>query len=205
MTSFISSPKIWFSRHWFIALALAIVAGDLSSVYLGGWSDAKIIEAALLFDFVVVIPLLYWWCYRSKGRVAIVQAVALACFAIWATGKVVHVEHQNLLDSVSWLRYVGIAGGPAARQRGDPHRGEVGVVRRECDRGRRVGGVWRDCAAAKAARATAAAAAPLWGGAAACLLRRGAGRFLPLAGAAALGALCGGDDDRAGREPLLLQ
>jgi hypothetical protein len=110
MTSFISSPKIWFSRHWFIALALAIVAGDLSSVYFGGWSDAKIIEAALLFDFVVVIPLLYWWCYRSKGRVAIVQAVALACFAIWATGKVVPVEYQNLLDSVSWLRYVGIAG-----------------------------------------------------------------------------------------------
>ena len=91
-------------------MAFAVVAGDLSSVYFGGWSDAQILEAALLFDFVVLIPLLYWWCYRSKGRVAIVQAIALACFAIWATGKVIPTEHRYLLDPISWLRYVGLAG-----------------------------------------------------------------------------------------------
>jgi len=111
MTSLIAGPKYyWFSRHWFLAVAVAVVAGDLSSVYYGGWSDAHLVEAALLFDFVVVIPFLYWWCYRSKGRVAIVQAIALACFAIWATGKVIPTEHRNLLDSISWLRYVGLAG-----------------------------------------------------------------------------------------------
>jgi len=110
MTSTTSSPQNWLSRHWFLVVAFAVVAGDLSSVYFGGWSDAQILEAALLFDFVVLIPLLYWWCYRSKGRVAIVQAIALACFAIWATGKVIPTEHRYLLDSISWLRYVGLAG-----------------------------------------------------------------------------------------------
>ena len=100
----------WLSSHWFIPIALAVAVGDLSSVYFAGWTDAQLVEAALLFDFVVVIPCLYWWCYRAKGRVSIVHAVGLACFAIWCTGKIIPPEHRNLIDSVSWLRYVGLAG-----------------------------------------------------------------------------------------------
>ena len=100
----------WLSRHWFVPIALAVAIGDLSSVYFAGWTDAELIEAALLFDFVVVIPCLYWWCYRAKGRAAVIQTVALACFAIWCTGKIVPPEHRGLIDSVSWLRYVGLAG-----------------------------------------------------------------------------------------------
>lgn len=110
MITTIPQPKSWLSRHWVLPLALAIVVGDLSSIYFAGWSDAELVEAALLFDFVVVIPCLFWWCYRSKGRTAIVQAVALACFAIWCTGKLIPPEHGNLIDSVGWLRYVGLAG-----------------------------------------------------------------------------------------------
>lgn len=100
----------WLSRHWFVPVALAVALGDLSSVYFAGWSDARLVEAALLFDFVVLLPCLYWWCYRRKGRGAIVQAVALACFAIWCTGKLIPDEHRYLIDSVGWLRYVGLAG-----------------------------------------------------------------------------------------------
>jgi hypothetical protein len=110
MTSTISNAKNWFSRNWFIPVAVVVAAGDLSSVYFGGWSDSELLEVALLFDFVVVIPLLYWWCYRNKGKAAVVQAFALACFAIWATSKVVPSEHHEILDSISWLRYVGLAG-----------------------------------------------------------------------------------------------
>jgi hypothetical protein len=91
-------------------LALAIALGDLSSVYVAGWTDARLVEAALLFDLAIVLPCLYAWCYRHKGRVAVVQAVALACFAIWCTGKIVPPEHQYLMETVGWLRYVGLAG-----------------------------------------------------------------------------------------------
>lgn len=102
--------KGWWSGHWFFPVAAAVAVGDVSSVYFGGWTDARIVEAALLFDFVLVLPLLYWWCYRARGKAAIVQAVALACFAIWATGKAVPAEHHHLLESFAWLRYVGLAG-----------------------------------------------------------------------------------------------
>ena len=70
----------WLSRHWFVPVALAVALGDLSSVYFAGWSDARLVEAALLFDFVVLLPCLYVWCYRRKGREAINQDVSHETF-----------------------------------------------------------------------------------------------------------------------------
>lgn len=109
MTSAPSTSRTWLSTHWIAPVALAVIAGDLASIWFAGWTDAALVEAALLFDFVVLIPCLYWWCYREKGRTAIVQAVALACFAAWCTGKLVPVEHRHLVDWVGRLRYVGLA------------------------------------------------------------------------------------------------
>lgn len=103
--------KTWWGRHWFLPVAIVVAMGDMGSVWLGDWRDGgRLLEAALLLDFVVLLPLLYAWCYRSRGKAAVVQAVALACFAIWAMGKTVPVEHQHLLESVAWLRYAGLAG-----------------------------------------------------------------------------------------------
>lgn len=102
--------KAWWASHWFFPVAALVALGDMGSVWFSGWEDGRLLEAALLFDFVVLLPLLYGWCYRARGRKAVVQAVALACFAIWATGKVVPDEHHHLLESLSWLRYVGLAG-----------------------------------------------------------------------------------------------
>ena len=105
-----SNARSMLLRNWFWPVAVLLVIGDLSSVYLGGWSDSQLVEAALLIDFVVVIPLLYWCCYRAKGKVAVIKALALACFAIWATGKALPDEHRSLLDSISWLRYLALTG-----------------------------------------------------------------------------------------------
>ncbi len=110
MTFSIPNTGSWFFRNWFWPIALLIAVGDLSSIYFVGWSDTQLLEAAILFDFVVVIPLLYWWCYRHTGKAAVIRSVVLACFALWATAKVIPAEHRHLLDSVSWLRYVGLAG-----------------------------------------------------------------------------------------------
>lgn len=68
------------------------------------------IEVGLLFSFVIVLPALYWWCYRLREAATITQAIAMACFAIWIAGHVIPPEHQNILITYGWLRYVGIAG-----------------------------------------------------------------------------------------------
>jgi hypothetical protein len=98
--------------HWFFLVGGAIIAGDLTIVSARGWSLSSpsplFIEAALLFDFAVIVPLLYAWCYRTKGKAAIIRALGLSCLAIWATGYVVPPEHHHVLNSVAWLRYVGM-------------------------------------------------------------------------------------------------
>lgn len=106
----IPAPRHWLSRHWFFPVALIVALGDLGSVYATGWTDAALLEAALLFDLAVLLPCLYWWCYRQNGRAAVVKAVALACLAIWCTGKIVPEEHHHFLDAFVWIRYVGLAG-----------------------------------------------------------------------------------------------
>ena len=54
--------------NWFLLVAPVVIAADL---YLGlsarGGVD-KLVEAGLLFDLVVLIPCLYWLCYRQRGQ-----------------------------------------------------------------------------------------------------------------------------------------
>ena len=110
MTAQMNGTRAWLLRHWFVPVAACMVLGDLSAWRWGGWDDARVIEAALLFDFVFVVPALYAWCYRAQGKQAVLNAVALGCFAIWASGHLIPPEEQNLLSSYGWLRYVGLAG-----------------------------------------------------------------------------------------------
>lgn len=98
------------SRRWFLPVAAVVLAGDLSAASWGAWSNTRALEAGLLFDLAVLLPLLYLWCSGRQGRGAVVRTVGLACFGIWATGKVIPVEQQHLLGAVGWLRYLGMAG-----------------------------------------------------------------------------------------------
>ena len=43
MMVLISNARSMFLRNWFWPVAVLVVIGDLSSVYLGGWSDSQII------------------------------------------------------------------------------------------------------------------------------------------------------------------
>lgn len=95
--------------HWFVLAALVIAAADLSLVILDDWSNPGLIEAGILFDLGVVIPALYLWCYRSRGRVAILRAIALSCLGIWVAGHLVPDEHHRVLSIAGVFRYVGLA------------------------------------------------------------------------------------------------
>ena len=95
--------------NWFFVIAPLVLAVDL---YVGLSARGQIdhlIEAGLLFDLVVLIPCLYWLCYRQRGKKAVIKAAALACLGIWAALKLVPESERDLLNTVAPLRYVGLA------------------------------------------------------------------------------------------------
>jgi hypothetical protein len=95
--------------HWFFLVAPIVFAADLYiGLSLRGEFD-RLLEAGLLFDLVVLIPGLYWLCYRQLGRKTVIRAAAIACLGIWITSKVVQESEHYLLNYLVPLRYVGLA------------------------------------------------------------------------------------------------
>jgi hypothetical protein len=70
--------------------------------------EASLIEAGLLFDLAVLLPALYFWCYRSSAKSPVLRALALSCAGIWVASYLTPSEHHSLLGFVSWLRYAAI-------------------------------------------------------------------------------------------------
>lgn len=95
--------------HWFFLVAPVVVAIDLYVALSARGDFDRILEAGLLFDLVVLVPCLYWLCYRQRGKKAAVRAAALACLGIWAALKLVPEAERDLLNYVAPLRYVGLA------------------------------------------------------------------------------------------------
>lgn len=95
--------------HWFVLAAAVVLIGDIALASLDSWSDPQLLEMGILFDLSVVVPALYLWCYRSRGKAAIVRAIALSCLGIWVAGHVVPNEHHQVLSTVGFIRYVGLA------------------------------------------------------------------------------------------------
>lgn len=99
----------WLRRHWFIPLATAIAMGDVGALYFQDWDHPRLFESAVLFDFAIVLPLLYLWCYRARGVAVILPMIGLASLGIWATSHLIPAEHQHVLGSIAWLRTLAIA------------------------------------------------------------------------------------------------
>ena len=95
--------------HWFLVVAPLVLAAD---VYVGLTARGEIdhvVEGGLLFDLVVLVPSLYWLCYRQRGKKAITKAAGLACLGIWVALKLVPETERDLLNYVAPLRYIGMA------------------------------------------------------------------------------------------------
>lgn len=96
-------------RHWFFLPASAIVSGAIIVTRTVDWQmEARLVEAALLFDLAVLLPALYFWCYRSPTRPFALRAVAFSCAGFWVASFLVPSEHHGLLDDLSWVRYFAI-------------------------------------------------------------------------------------------------
>ncbi len=95
--------------HWFFWIAPLVLAVDFYAALSARGAIDRVLEAGLLFDLVVLLPVLYWFCYRRRGRPALVRAAALACLGIWLALKLVPEPERELLVYVVPLRYVGLA------------------------------------------------------------------------------------------------
>lgn len=95
--------------HWFFLALLPIAATDVGIALMWRGEIDRMIEAGLLFDLALLLPALYWFCYRHHGRKAGVRAVMLACLGVWVAGKLVAVEEQQLIAALAPIRYVGLA------------------------------------------------------------------------------------------------
>jgi hypothetical protein len=103
------SAREWLKANWFFLAAAFVVLGDFSAMHHIAASRPRLLEAALLGDFVVVLPCLYGVCYRSRGKKAWVRALALACLGIWAVSKLLPQDAQPLVVHLGPFRYLGMA------------------------------------------------------------------------------------------------
>jgi hypothetical protein len=108
MRLFLPTMPQWLRQHWFLVAASLIIISDISVVAFDKWQNARLLEAALLADFAIIIPLLYLVCYRANGKRALIRAVGLCCLGIWAVGHIVPEAQHHLVEKVSFLRYVGL-------------------------------------------------------------------------------------------------
>ena len=107
--STITSNILRFLRaNWFFPAAAIALLINSTTVYLDQWSSPELLEAGLLFDFAILLPVLYLICYRSEGKRSVVRAIALSCLGIWALGHVVPEANQSLLQDLQFIRYIGL-------------------------------------------------------------------------------------------------
>ena len=109
MTKASLMPTSFIKNHWFWPVAGAVCAVNALVLSLDGWQSPQIKELGVLFDFAILIPVLYLICYRASGKKAVIKCVALACLGIWVAGHIVPNEHHAILSEVGYLRYIGLA------------------------------------------------------------------------------------------------
>jgi len=98
---FLHDPPNPLRAHWFFLVAPLVIAADLFVALDPRGGIDRLVEAGLLFDLAVVLPCLYWLCYRGRGRKAVIRAAALSCLGIWAALKLVPNRSRNC--SYTWL------------------------------------------------------------------------------------------------------
>lgn len=97
-------------RHWFVPVAIMLLAIEWPFVRTVDWSREGFAEAAVLFDMTVSIPVLYLLCYRGQlpWRALAVRTAALACLGVYLASWLVPGEAQRWILELSWLRTVGL-------------------------------------------------------------------------------------------------
>jgi hypothetical protein len=98
----------WVRAHWFYLAAALVLVSDILIANFEDGPKYRLLEMGVMLDQIVIMPLLYWFCYRVRGKQVMVRTLAIACLGFWIAGKIVPLEQQSLLIELAPLRYVGL-------------------------------------------------------------------------------------------------
>jgi hypothetical protein len=102
--------RSWLKANWFVvAVPLLLLVEWLVVRDLGG-EMGRFLEAVVLFDLCLFMPLLYLLCYRNKvpRRQLVLRAMALACLGIYVATYLVPEPLQAVLPQLGPLRIAGL-------------------------------------------------------------------------------------------------
>lgn len=97
-------------RHWFYLLLPFLLMAAWGFQASHPWqSRPRLGEAITLFDWCLVVPVLYAVCYRrSPGRALALRTLAMVCGGIWISSWIVPDRAERILEYWSWLRGAGL-------------------------------------------------------------------------------------------------
>ena len=101
----------WLSVNWFAVAVPVLLLVEWLVVRDVGGEMGHFLEAMVLFDLCVFMPLLYVLCYRftvPRGQL-VLRAVALACLGIYVSTYLVPEPMQAILPELGVLRIAGLA------------------------------------------------------------------------------------------------
>ncbi len=102
-----SNIRLMISNHWFLLAAPLVL---LTNLFVTQHEViTPLVEFGVLFDLVILVPVLYVLCYRARKRGIGAKALALACLGVWVATQLVPEQSRNLLVYLQPLRYVGLA------------------------------------------------------------------------------------------------
>lgn len=109
MTKSHENVFFWAKGNWYFVLLPIILCGNYMASKMPSDIDPRLNEAAILFDLLFMLPLLYAICYRKLGRKIIIRIIGIACLGIWLAGHLIPPEEQIIYAQIAFLRYVGLA------------------------------------------------------------------------------------------------
>jgi hypothetical protein len=97
--------------NWFVLVApVLLLVAWLVSRGTAWTTDARAMEAALLFDACVTLPALYALCYARSlplPQLAL-RMLGVACLNVYLLGYIVPAEAQELLPQFAVARWIGL-------------------------------------------------------------------------------------------------
>jgi hypothetical protein len=101
----------WLRWNWFVVLAPILLLIEWLVVRSSAGAMGSMVEAIVLFDLCLFIPLLYVLCYRSQLPLKhlLLRVLGLVCLGVYIASYIVPEAAQQIVPQLSWARTAGLA------------------------------------------------------------------------------------------------
>jgi hypothetical protein len=101
----------WLRWNWFVVLAPILLLIEWLVVRSSAGAMGSMVEAIVLFDLCLFIPLLYVLCYRSQLplKPLLLRVLGLVCLGVYIASYIVPEPAQQIVPQLSWARTAGLA------------------------------------------------------------------------------------------------